>query len=267
MSTETGIARTPAGASSPQLRTLTTRGWRRGFTPLLRKELGQWWGTRQWLVQAVTWLVLINGVVAMVMLTDPSEDPVTLFLLLGMLTTAIGVVVTTQGAVVGEKQRGTAAWLLSKPISRSSFLLSKLGGHAIGFWALAVALPAAVYVVESLAVTGSSPGVGPLSGALALWALHVLVYLALVLALGTLFRSRGPVAAIGVGTILAGQFFGGMVPLPVVTVLPWILPDLASAVAHGDAVPVSIPLVVGANLTTVVVATGVGIWRLTRQEL
>jgi hypothetical protein len=30
---------------------------------------------------------------------------------------------------------------------------------------------------------------------------------------------------------------------------------------------VSIPLVVAANLTTVVVATGVGIWRLTRQEL
>ncbi|HSK27415.1 MAG TPA: ABC transporter permease [Jiangellales bacterium] len=267
MSTETGAPRSPGRTSPPQLRSITTKGWRRGSAPLLRKELGQWWGTRQWLVQAVTWVVLINGVVAMVMLTDPSEDPLTLFLLLGMLTTAIGVVVTTQGAVVGEKQRGTAAWLLSKPVSRSSFLLSKLGGFATGFWALAVALPGAVYVVESLVVSGSRPGVGPLSGALAFWALHVLVYLALVLALGTLFRSRGPVAAVGVGTILAGQFFGGMVPLPVVSVLPWILPDLANAVAHGDAVPVSIPLVVVANLTTVVVATGVGIWRLTRQEL
>jgi ABC-2 type transport system permease protein len=267
MSTETGTPRTHAGTSSPQLRPITVQGWRRGFTPLLRKELGQWWGTRQWVVQALTWLILINGVVGLIMLTDPSEDPVTLFLLLGMLTTAIGVVVTTQGAIVGEKQRGTAAWLLSKPVTRPSFLLSKLAGYAAGFWALAVALPAAVYVVESLTIAGSTPGTGPLLGALALWALHVLVYLALALALGTLFRSRGPVAAIGVGTILAGQFFGGMVPLPVVAVLPWILPDLASAVAHGDAVPVSIPVVVAANVATVVVATGVGIWRLTRQEL
>ena len=50
-----------------------------GFGPMLRKELGQWWCTRQWLVQAFTWLVVINGIVALVLLGDDAEDSVQVF--------------------------------------------------------------------------------------------------------------------------------------------------------------------------------------------
>ena len=50
-----------------------------------------------------------------------------------------------------------------------------------------------------------------------LWGLHLLVYLSVTLALGTIVGHRGPVAAIGLGALLAGEFLGGLVPGPVLT--------------------------------------------------
>ena len=35
-------------ASATVLKPVKERGWRRGFTNLLRKENGEWWSTRRW---------------------------------------------------------------------------------------------------------------------------------------------------------------------------------------------------------------------------
>ena len=43
-----------------------------------------------------------------------------------MVASVIAVVAKTQGAIIGEKQLGTAAWVLSKPASRRAFVLAKL---------------------------------------------------------------------------------------------------------------------------------------------
>jgi ABC-2 type transport system permease protein len=250
-----------------ELRLVTTGGWRRGLLPLLRKELGQWWGTRQWVIQALTALAVINGIVALVMASDPSEDPVIVFAQAGMITSALAVIVTAQGAVVGEKQRGTAAWVLSKPVSRPSFLLAKLVSYGIGFGTLWLLLPWAVFNLESRLILGKAPAALPLLEAMGLWGLHLLVYLSLVLALGTFFSSRGPVAAIGIGVVLAGQFLGDLLPISVTTLSPWLLPDLANAVAHGQDVPVSIMTAVVANLVLVLAVTTAALWRFAREEL
>lgn len=255
------------GSATHSLQPITTGGWRRGFAPMLGKELGQWWGTKQWLVQGLTWLVLINGVVAVGMILDPSEDTLRVVLPLTALVTAIGVIVTTQGAIVGEKQRGTAAWILSKPVTRTSFLLSKLAAYAIGFGVVALTVPWVVFIAEDRFIAGNDLALLPMLGTLGLLALHLLVYLALVLALGTVFDSRGPIAAIGIGVLLTGQFFGGMLPVTVVTVLPWILPELADAVARGSDLPASLPTALIANGALIVAATVTGLWRLSRQEL
>jgi hypothetical protein len=81
------------------------------------------------------------------------------------------------------------------------------------------------------------------------------------------FNSRGPIAAIGIGVLLTGQFFGSMLPVAAVTVLPWILPELADAVAHGGELPASLPTALTANGALIVAATATGLWRLSRQEL
>jgi ABC-2 type transport system permease protein len=256
-----------AESTTQHLRPITTGGWRRGFAPMLGKELGQWWGTKQWLVQALTWLVLINGVAALAMIMDPSEDTLKVFLPVTALVTAVGVIVTTQGAIIGEKQRGTAAWILSKPVTRTSFLLSKLAAYGIGFGVVALAIPWAIFLAEDRFIAGNDVALLPMLGALGLLALHLLVYLALVIALGTVFDSRGPIAAIGIGVLLTGQFFGGMLPIGFVTLLPWILPELADAVAHGGELPASLPTALIANGALIVAATVTGLWRLSRQEL
>lgn len=248
------------------LRPITARGWRRGLAPLLRKELGQWWGTRQWIVQALAWLVLVNGVVALVMMLDSTEDATAIFLSLGMGASAIGVIVTLQGAIVGERQRGTAAWVLSKPVSRSAFLLAKLIAYVIGFVGLALLVPLALFLVETRLIAGETPTLRPLLGAVGVWAVHLLFFLTLALALGSFFSRRGPVAAIGVGVVLTGVFFGNMIPLSIVSRTPWVLPDLAGAIAHGDSLPVSIATPIVANLALASIFVAAALWRLRRQE-
>ncbi len=189
------------------------------------------------------------------------------FIPLTALVTAVGVIVTAQGAIVGEKQRGTAAWILSKPVTRTSFLLSKLAASAIGFGVVALAIPWAVFLAEDHFIAGNDVAFLPMLGALGLLGLHLLVYLALVISLGTVFDSRGPIAAIGIGVLLTGQFFGGMLPVAAITVTPWILPELADAVARQGELPASLPVALIANCALIVAATATGLWRLTRQEL
>ena len=152
-------------------------------------------------------------------------------------------------------------------MTRASFLLSKLIGYAVGFGALALTLPLVAFIVERALIAGEGPRWWPLAQAMGLWGLHLLVYLSVTLALGTIVGHRGPVAAIGLGALLAGQFLGGLVPGPVLTFLPWALPHLADAVAHGRPGSGPAPVSVAANLTIVVAALAAGVWRLNRQDL
>ena len=57
---------------------------------------------------------------------------------------AIAVIIIMKDTLVGEKQSGTAAWVLSKPVSRPAFILSKLAANSIGVLATIVILPGVV---------------------------------------------------------------------------------------------------------------------------
>ncbi len=106
---------------------------------------------------------MLNGLILLVGLTDGPDlnNPVKLYETLvqvlfqvGTLATAIGVVTTAQGAIVREKQLGTAAWVLSKPASRSAFVLAKFVAYALAFVSLAVLLPGAIFYAESQLLAG-----------------------------------------------------------------------------------------------------------------
>jgi ABC-2 type transport system permease protein len=272
-----GVELAPAG----QLVPVTGRSWRRGFANMLRKESQVWWGGGRWLAQALIWLVLINGLIAfliMVMSLAPAEPGspqitpeliyqtlvVSLFQL-GLVSTSIGVVVTVQGAIIGEKQTGTAAWILSKPVSRPAFVLAKLLAQAISFITLAVLLPGAVGYAEALLLAGRAPALPMYIAGVGVWALNVLFYVAFTLMLGTLFNSRGAVAGIALAFMFGGSIVSSIVPnLAVVT--PWVLPNIASALGTGQPVPetIVIPLVLSVFWT--VLCAGVAVWRFGREE-
>lgn len=249
-----------------------TTGWRGGLGNLVRKELGQWWATRLWWVQTLIWVVLLNGVATVIMLQAgmPPEELVTeavqTFLQMGAMTIGIGVVLTLQGAVVGEKELGTASWVMSKPVSRTSFVLAKLIANSVGFVVTALMIPSLVFVVQAQVLLPVSIEYGQFAVAVAVLALSVLFYVVLTIALGCMFKGRGPVSGLGIGLVLVGQFFKGMLPLPLVMATPWLLGDVAASYALASPpdfnrmIPIIVTAVAGVALVWL------AIWRFQREE-
>ena len=258
------------------LQPVTARGWRRGLGNLLRKELGEWFGTKKWLVQVLIWVLILNGITTIIMVTGSDVEARTTaaltnevmqtFLPMVLMIVGIGVVITIQGAIVGEKQLGTAAWVMSKPVSRPAFIVAKILAHVIGFGVTAVIIPTAIFLLETRMLVPLPVDIALFLVGLAVVVLGLLFYLMLAIMLGTVFNSRGPVAAIGIGLLLAGMLFKGLLPQAILLATPWLLPDLAVGLALQQPLPDIwfVPLVVNAGW--IVVFTAVALWRYSREE-
>jgi len=250
-----------------------TTGWRGGLGNLVRKELGQWWGTRMWWVQTLIWVLLLNGVATVVMLEGagmPPQEVVTeavqTFLLMGAMTIGIGVVLTVQGAVIAEKELGTAAWVMSKPAARASFVLAKVIAYSVGFLATALLIPSIVFMVQAQFLLPAPLDYGKFALAVGIVALSVVFYVVLTIGLGCMFKGRGPVAGLGIGLVLVGQFFKGMLPLPLVMATPWLLGDVASSFALATTPDFNrmVPIIV--TTTAALALVYLAIWRFQREE-
>lgn len=264
---------TPAPGQPGTLVPVTPTGRLGGYANLVGKELSLWWRTRLWWIQMLVWVVLLNGVTTIVMLTEPGVSRAALltevtstFLAMGAVAIGIGVVLTAQGAIVGERELGTAAWVISKPVSRSSFIVAKLVGHGVGFLVTALIVPSVVFTADVTILLSRTPAVGSFAAGLSVVALAVFFYLALVIALGTLFAGRGPVAGIGVGVLLAGVFLKGMLPPAIVYATPWLLGDIAGAIAVGGPLDPNWYLPVAATGVAAIVLVLVALWRFDREE-
>jgi ABC-2 type transport system permease protein len=253
------------------------QGWQRGFWNLIRKELKAWWGTGRWWLQGLLWAGSLNGLLFVALFLLPPMmraqgesvgDPLVMggqmFFSLGMLAVAVGVIVMMQGAILDEKTSGTAAWILSKPVTRGAFLLSKLLANAVSMFVLLIFVPALVaYAQFVLGDTGIQPvaflvGVG-------LLALHTIFYLTLTLLLGVVSENRGAVLGIALGMLLGGTLFRNLWPLSLVT--PWLLPDLVVSLFAQTPLPGKMyaPILVTAAWSVFFVIASV--WRFKRQEL
>jgi len=54
-------------ASTNNLQLLDERGWRQGFANLFYKENGEWRYTGRWWMQSLLWLLIVNGILAIVL--------------------------------------------------------------------------------------------------------------------------------------------------------------------------------------------------------
>lgn len=116
------------------------------------------------------------------------------------------VLLFTMGAVAQEKERGTAAMILVKPVSRSEFLLAKFFTLALIFLAgmLLAGLGAYYYTV----ILFEEPGFTAwMVLTLLIW-LQLLVYIALTLLFSTLVRSQAAAAGLSFGVILLFSLLG-----------------------------------------------------------
>ncbi len=178
---------------------------------------------------------------------------------------AIGVVIAAQGAIVGEKQLGTAAWVLSKPATRHAFVLAKFTTITLGFLVLAIVLPSIIFFGQIMFATGRVPPLGRFLAGGAVMLLHMLFYLALALLVGTFAHSRGPVAGTALGFLFAGLLVPDFLPQSAV-VFPWKLADIAGGLALGGALPATWSISVIATALWTVLFIGVALWRFGREE-
>lgn len=213
-----------------------------GFTNIFRRESDLWWGTRRWWVQALIGTVGMNALLAFFFFVMPpileaageQIDLLTggaqMFFGLGFMLLAVDVVILSLDSVLGERQSGTAEWVLSKPVSRSAFILAKLAAHTIPILLLLVALPSALAYGLFLLKGVSVPDT--FLFAVGLMGMHTFFYLVLTIAGGVFLNNRNTLLAITLGSALGGVLLANLVT-PLVMWTPSPLAAIASGLVAG----------------------------------
>jgi ABC-2 type transport system permease protein len=286
-------------ASNSEFQLVGNQGRLQGFGNLLHNENRLWWHSSRWWVQILIWLTIANGILFMVvgiaprMENPPGQDAkaqaaqaaahpeqareslailgLTTFLKVAGMAIAIGVVVLTQDTLIGEKQSGTAAWVLSKPASRGAFIFSKVISHSFGILITMAVFQGGIAYLILFLVTGKAFPVLPFAGAIGMLFLSLLFWLALTVMLSALSNMRG--LAIGIPLLLILGFTLVVEFAPwIADFMPWSLTSAVSAtrpamgvsLVLGQPIPTWMPLI--ATAIGCVVFTLVAIWRFQKEE-
>jgi ABC-2 type transport system permease protein len=264
-----------------QFEMVKERGWRRGMSNLLQGELSSWFRSSRWWKHLLMWLAIINVMMVIMAIAtrkaaeEGSEGPPILLMygIFGGMFVAFGVMIIMQRVIVGEKRAGTAAWVLSKPATRTAFVLSRLVINGLAIVLTSVVVPGLLVYVTLGALTdiGWLSPLGFTAGLLMV-VLHTLFWLTLVLMMGTLFDSSAGVIAVPV-VLYFGLWFGsGIIPgLEYVSPLmltfssePETMQSLAASLMLGEPIFSWLPLIL--TLVYCAIFVAVAIWRFNRQE-
>lgn len=262
-------------------------GWLAGFENIFAKEMGEWFRTRRWLWQILIWIAILNGLLAIILFVLPlletlipglnasieqsfvGQSPVSkglyFYFAFAVMAGTIGVIILAQDEIIQEVQTGTAAWILSKPTARQSFILTKLLSNVVGALIFIVALPAVIFIGEVYLDTHQVVNMMPFLAGLGVFMLTLLFYISLVIMLGVLFESRGPVLGISFGLVLAGLAIGGLIPQ-----ISYILPVTMDKVTQMIVLEVPLPAmfiseIISAAVLSIVFIV-VALWHFQRRE-
>jgi len=283
MTTDTNIIVTPIERVGPL----------QGFGGLIGMELRIWFPLRSALTVVVGLAVFGIMYAPWSAVPYPSVDPGFGLLFFGFLAVWSAVVLISaaslsEGAVLGEINRGTAGWLVAMPIRRASVVVAKFVAAIVSYALTIVATGTAVYPILAGAVdrggTGfraddvvevtqspigmwgrfaGLPEFGRYLGMLAaIWAAAVFV-IAVMMLLGTILRSR--TAVFGLGMMLIGVIVGFAAIGENVTATPAGAVRAVLQIAWGNDAALLTPIVSTLILSTVVL--GAAVWSFDRREL
>jgi ABC-2 type transport system permease protein len=180
---------------------------------------------------------------------------------LGQFGVLIAILVT-MGSVAGEKDRGTAAFILTKPLARGAFLGAKVA--AIGLLlALATALAGVLCWIYTAILFEPLPLAGYVAAIVLLW-LSLAVFAAITFAASVVARSALVAGGIGLAAFLVTGFLSVVPALS--RYLPTGLWTIAEELAIGQ-LPGVLAGAVLVSLATIAVALGLSWWTFRRQEL
>ena len=251
------------------------RGWSRGFDNMLRSGLARWFKTRSWWVNCLIWgglAALIVSAVAFTAEAPPLEELLAVTLIFTGLFPAVGIIIVMQDAIVGEKKEGTAAWVLSKPLTRSAFVLSKIVANSIGALLTMTFVPCVLgFAIIAISHKSTLVPLGLLE-AIGVIFINLFFFLTLTLMLGSFFSSRAPVIGISLAILFLQQQLINVFPF-LRFVLPW---NLIAPV--GSTNPIAFALILGnpvqseqlITLAMIVLESilfiFISIWRFNREE-
>jgi ABC-2 type transport system permease protein len=266
---------------SSSLQLVSENGWQRGLRNLLRGEYSAWFKSSRWWKQLLMWVAIINGMMGLMVIAtfeaakDGNDGPPLLLMygIFGGMFVAFGVMIIMQRVLVREKQSGTAAWVLSKPVTRTAFVVSRLVVNSIAILLTTVIVPGLIlYLTLGLfSDLGWISPFGYLAGLL-MFLLHTFYWIAFVLMMGTLLESSGGV--IGVSMFLYFVFWYGPSLIPSIAYISPIVLTFSPDSDHMSALSVSfmtgqpvfswLPLI--ATVVSCIVFIAVAIRRFNRQE-
>lgn len=244
-------------SSSSEFDMVTETGWRMGLSNLLGKELRAWFGTSVWWQQALLWSAIL-GMFSTIGLQEP--EGFFIFYAMAIIFPSIATIIVAQEKIVEEKKSGSAAWVLSKPVSRVSFILAKLISLGIGVSVSMILIPGTVVYILALAI-GSAPGIVGFYASMLLLALWQVFLVFLTICMGTFFEEGGPVMAIPFFFVFFGVNLGQH---PTIGPLgPWGLYQLAFNFISDSGYPIY-PLIMTA--VALALLAGIAIWRFSKHE-
>lgn len=190
-------------------------GWRSGLRQLLGNELKRWWTSSAWWSHALVWGILLNGLTALPLWRREMSggvDPAGYFTLFAGLFPVIAGVITMHNLTIGERLKGTAAWVLSKPIAPEAYVLAKFCGAAVNLSVPMIILPSLLAGVQFSLAEGSVVFSPLFFAGVGLLVLHLLFYLALTAFLGVFFSSRPIVIIIPLALAFMQQYLFRGIP-------------------------------------------------------
>jgi ABC-2 type transport system permease protein len=201
------------------------------FAIVFRKELQEQWRTYRFLIVAAVFaafglaspllakftpemLKLIPGLPPEILSAIPAPtlaDAISQYVKNMSQFGILLALLVTMGVVVQEKERGTAAFFLTRPVSRETFLLAKFAALSVTF-TISLALAALGCWYYSLVLFKALPW-GPFLALNGLMLVVFLVYMALALLASTIARSNG--MAVGLAFV-ALILIGGLGAVPTI---------------------------------------------------
>ncbi len=230
-----------------------------GVRPLIRKELADWrHGKRVWVIALVTTLFMaltaanswINSWVIANLPSDAtvSDKPISMLPLDNVLAAVgsqifvIAAIFAVSSVLIAERDRGTLAWLASKPIARPAIWTAKWIAAATVVSIAAVVIPMAITIVVVIALYGV-PAVLPIVALITGMVAMVVLFVAVSLAASTVVNNQAAVTAIGFAVLFLPAVVVALIPVDIEPFLPtsilgWTV-GLASGAPVGFITPIA----------------------------
>lgn len=149
--------------------------------------------------------------------TDPTVTTLALFQIPLVPVLAI---LATISLIAAERESGTLAWSLTKPVSRTAVLVAKWSGAMLAFGLVALVIPIGVSAIASTLAYGSAPDMGIVTKTCGLYLAVPALLIALTLFAGVIIRSQATIAGLALFVMFAPALLGSFLPPHVVQAVP-----------------------------------------------